>query len=94
MAREMCRHCHKRYVKRSGLGTCGRASCIAAENRAAMRDDTHQGQRQDTGAGMKIKVDGRGSVKKVVGSGTKGGRHFYRLQGGGTVEINRAEVQD
>lgn len=93
MAREMCRHCHKRYVKRSGLGTCGRTSCIAAENRAAMRDHDNQGQRHDTGAGMKVKVDGRGSAKTVVGSGTKGGKHFYRLAGGGSVEITRAEIQ-
>jgi hypothetical protein len=96
MAKDICRHCKKKPVSRRGLGTCGKRACLAAEQRAALYGDPYStvDPRHDGGHGMRIKIDGRGSVKNVIGSGTKGGKHFYRLQGGGTVEASRAEVQD
>jgi hypothetical protein len=75
-----------RKAKPRVFDTCGRQACIQKVNeslRGAGEDN------RDPSRGMKVKVDGKGSPKKVTGSKTIKGTHCYVLQDGTAVPINR-----
>lgn len=90
----VCRHCKKRRVTRSGMGTCGRRACLAEENAQAMSG--HYGDRYESGATKKVKIDGRGKAMPVVGSKTIKGTHCYIINTGHgrmSVPIERCDEQ-
>lgn len=68
------------------FNTCGRQACIQKVNEGLRGAEVDN---RDPSRGMKVKVDGKGSAKKVTGSKTIKGTHCYVLQDGTAIPINR-----
>lgn len=83
--------CDNTKKGRSVWFTCGGRKCIQWVQAQAVEDaDTDN---RDPARNAKVKIDGRGSVKRVVRTTTKHGQHCVVLEDGMTVPISRVEVQ-
>lgn len=69
------------------FNTCGRQGCIQKVNES-LRDGVDN---RDPSQGIKVKVDGKGSAKKVKTSKTIRGTHCYILTDGTAIPINRCK---
>lgn len=89
----VCPHCRKKKITRSGMGTCGGRKCLQEENARAIYDGDF-GTRYQSGGGQKVRIDGKGKQLKVLTSKTIKGTHCYVLADGKeriTVPIDRCK---